>query len=150
MMPLSIISQIQTVERGIIMVGLNKMTVIGRLGRDPEMRYTTNGNAVTSFSVATSRTYTDSNSERREETEWFTVSAWNQLAENCNQYLTKGQLIYVEGRLKSSSWVGNDGQTRFRNENIAREIHFLNRPTSDQSNQNQEESQSIEEDDLPF
>jgi single-strand DNA-binding protein len=132
------------------MVGLNKMTVIGRLGRDPEMRYTTNGNAVTSFSVATSRTYTDSNSERREETEWFTVSAWNQLAENCNQYLTKGQLIYVEGRLKSSSWVGNDGQTRFRNENIAREIHFLNRPTSDQSNQNQEESQSIEEDDLPF
>ncbi len=132
------------------MVGLNKMTVIGRLGRDPEMRYTTNGNAVTSFSVATSRTYTDSNSERREETEWFTVSAWNQLAENCNQYLTKGQLIYVEGRLKSSSWVGNDGQTRFRNEIVAREIHFLNRPTSDQSNQNQEESQNIEEDDLPF
>ena len=137
------------------MVGLNKMTVIGRLGRDPEMRYTTNGNAVTSFSVATSRTYSDSSGERKEETEWFTVSAWNQLAENCNQYLTKGQLIYVEGRLKSSSWVGNDGQTRFRNEIVANEIRFLNRPTSDQSdqnqsNQNQEDPQNIEEDDLPF
>jgi len=137
------------------MVGLNKMTVIGRLGRDPEMRYTTSGTAVTSFSVATSRAYTDNNGERKEDTEWFTVNAWNQLAENCNQYLTKGQLIYVEGRLRSSSWVGNDGQTRFRNEIVANEIRFLNRPTSDQSdqnqsNQNQEDPQNIEEDDLPF
>ena len=137
------------------MVGLNKMTVIGRLGRDPEMRYTTSGTAVTSFSVATSRAYTDNNGERKEDTEWFTVNAWNQLAENCNQYLTKGQLIYVEGRLRSSSWVGNDGQTRFRNEIVANEIRFLNRPTLDQSdqnqsNQNQEDPQNIEEDDLPF
>ena len=106
----------------------NKMIAIGNVGRDPEMRYTPNGNAVTSFSVATGRSYTTRDGERREETEWFTVTAWNRLAETCNQYVVKGMRVYVEGRLKSDSWVGNDGQTRFRNEIIANEIKFLNRP----------------------
>ena len=106
----------------------NKMIAIGNVGRDPEMRYTPNGNAVTSFSVATGRTYTTREGERREETEWFTVTAWSRLAETCNQYVVKGMRVYVEGRLKSSSWVGNDGQTRFRNEIIANEIKFLSRP----------------------
>ena len=72
------------------MVSFNKMTLIGHLGRDPEMRYTPQGTAVTDFSVATSRRYTDSAGERREETNWFNVSAWNNLAELCNQYLQKG------------------------------------------------------------
>ena len=106
----------------------NKMIAIGNVGRDPEMRYTPNGNAVTSFSVATGRTYTTRDGERREETEWFTVTAWNRLAETCNQYVVKGMRVYVEGRLKSDSWVGNDGQTRFRNEIVANEVKFLNRP----------------------
>lgn len=106
------------------MAGLNKIMVIGNLGTDPEMRYTPNGNAVTSFRLATSRTYT-AQGERREETEWFTVVTWNQLAELCNQYLTKGRRIYAEGRLKSDTWTGNDGQTRFRNEIIANQVVFL-------------------------
>ena len=103
----------------------NKMTAIGNVGSDPEMRYTPSGNAVTSFSLATNRSYNTRDGERREETEWFRVVAWNRLAELCNQFVTKGRQVYVEGRLKSDSWVGNDGQTRFRNEIIAREVKFL-------------------------
>ena len=107
---------------------LNKMLVIGNVGRDPEMRYTPNGSAVTSFSIATGRSYTTRDGERHEETEWFTVKAWNRLAETCNQFVVKGMKVYVEGRLKSDSWVGNDGQNRFRNEIIAQQVRFLDRP----------------------
>ena len=109
------------------MVGLNKMIAIGNVGTDPEMRYTSNGNPVTSFRLATGRTYTTSDGERRQETEWFTVVAWSQLAEQCNQFLVKGRRVYVEGRLKSNSWTGQDGQTRFRNEIIANRVLFLDR-----------------------
>jgi single-strand DNA-binding protein len=107
------------------MSGLNKMLVIGRLGTDPEMRYTSGGTPVTSFRLATGRTYTTRDGERREETEWFTVTSWSQLAETVNQYLTKGRRVYVEGRLKSSTWQGQDGQSRFRNEIIAEKVMFL-------------------------
>ena len=103
----------------------NKMTAIGNVGSDPEMRYTPSGNAVTSFSLATNERYTTRDGERKEETEWFRVVAWSRLAETCNQFVVKGMRVYVEGRLKSDSWVGNDGQTRFRNEIIAREVKFL-------------------------
>ena len=108
-------------------MSLNKILVIGNLGTDPEMRYTPNGNPVTSFRIATNRRYTTSQGEQREETEWFRVVAWNRLAERCNQFLTKGQRVYVEGRLKSDSWVGNDGQTRFTNEINAFDVVFLER-----------------------
>jgi single-strand DNA-binding protein len=109
------------------MVGLNKMMVIGNVGTDPDMRYTPNGNPVTSFRLATGRTYTTSDGERRQDTEWFTVVAWNQLAEQCNQFLAKGRRVFVEGRLKSHSWTGTDGQTRFRNEIVANRVLFLDR-----------------------
>ena len=89
------------------------------------MRYTPSGAAVTSFRIAVGRTYTTSSGERREETEWFTVNAWNQLAEVVNQYLTKGRQVYVEGRLSSRTWTGQDGQQRFSNEIRANEIVFL-------------------------
>ncbi len=104
---------------------LNKMLVIGNVGRDPEMRYTPNGSAVTSFSLAVNRYYTPPGGERQEETEWFRVIAWNRLAETCNNYVTRGMKIYVEGRLRSDSWVGQDGQTRFTNEIIANTVRFL-------------------------
>ena len=107
---------------------LNKILVIGNVGRDPEMRYTPNGNAVTSFSVAVNRRYTPPNGEPQEETEWFRVTAWNRLAEQCNNYVTRGRKVYVEGRLKSSTWVGQDGQTRFTNEIIANTVTFLGSP----------------------
>ena len=106
-------------------MGLNKMLVIGNLGGDPEMRYTSNGDAVTSFSVATNRRYTTRDGEQREETEWFRVVTWRQLAEQCNQYLTKGRRVYVEGRLKSDTWTGQDGTTRFTNEITANQVVFL-------------------------
>ena len=122
---------------------LNKLTLIGNVGTDPEMRYTPNGNPVTSFTVATNRRYTTAEGEQREETEWFTVSAWNRLGETINQYLTKGRRVYVEGRLKSSTWTGNDGETRFRNEITANQILMLDRErsTEDEPNtQNQRET----------
>ena len=109
------------------MVGLNKMMAIGNVGTDPEMRYTPNGNPVTSFRLATGRSYTASDGERRQETEWFTVVAWNKLAEQVNQYLVKGRRVYVEGRIKSHTWTGQDGQSRFRNEIIADRVLFLDR-----------------------
>lgn len=115
------------------MASLNKIIIIGNLGTDPEMRYTPNGNPVTSFRVASSRVYTSPTGERRQDTEWFTVVAWNQLAEQCNQFLTKGRRAYIEGRLRSRTWQGTDGQTRFRNEIIANRVLFLDRQPQPQA-----------------
>ena len=104
---------------------LNKVMVIGNLGADPEMRYTANGSAVTNFNVASNREYTTSDGERRQETEWFRVVTWNRLAEICSQYLSKGRQVYVEGRLQTRSWEGQDGVTRYTTELIAQEVKFL-------------------------
>ena len=109
------------------MASLNKVMVIGNLGSDPEMRFTPNGNPVTSFRVATNRVYTTSEGERKQETEWFTVVAWNKLAEQCNQFLTKGRLVYAEGRLHTRTWEGQDGQKHYRTEIIANRVTFLDR-----------------------
>jgi single-strand DNA-binding protein len=106
---------------------MNKILVIGNVGSDPEMRYTPSGTAVTSFSLATNRVYTTSDGERHEETEWFRISAWGKLAEQCNNYVTKGMKIYAEGRLKSDTWTGNDGQTRVSLEISADKVLFLDR-----------------------
>jgi len=106
---------------------VNKITVIGHLGRDPEMRYTPNGQAVTSFSVASSRRYTTSGGEQKEETEWFNVSAWGKLGETCNQYLTKGQQVYIEGRMSSRTYEGRDGTTRVSIDVFLNDVQFLGR-----------------------
>jgi len=106
---------------------LNRIHVIGNVGNDPEMRYTPNGNPVTSFRMATNRRYTTSEGEQREETEWFTISTWNRLAERANQYVTKGMKVYVEGRLKSSPYMSNAGEPRAGNEINAFELVFLDR-----------------------
>lgn len=105
--------------------GLNKVLIIGRLGRDPEMRYTPSGRPVTTFSVATSRNWTTSEGERRVETEWFNVVAWGSLAEICKQYLTKGQMVYVEGRLQSRHWEDNEGAKHTSVEVVANEMIML-------------------------
>ena len=109
------------------MASLNKVMIIGNLGSDPEMRFTPNGNPVTSFRVATNRVYTTAEGERKQETEWFTVVAWNKLAEQCNQFLTKGRLVYAEGRLRTRTWESQDGQKHYRTEIIANRITFLDR-----------------------
>ena len=105
--------------------GLNKIIVIGNLGRDPEMRYTASGQSVTSFSIASNRRYTTASGEQREETEWFNVNAWGRNSELCNQYLSRGRQVYVEGRLSSRTYEARDGQTRFVNENNLTDIQFL-------------------------
>ncbi len=110
------------------MAGLNKVMVIGNLGADPEMRYTADGNALTSFRVAASRNYTTPDGERREETEWFSVVAWRKLAEQCSQFLQKGRRVYVEGRLRTRSWDTPEGQKRYRTEVVADRVLFLDRP----------------------
>ncbi len=107
------------------MASLNKVMVIGNLGADPEMRYTANGSAVTEFRVAASDNWTDQSGERRERTEWFTVITWNRLAETCAQYLAKGRQVYVEGRLQTRSWDGQDGQKHYKSEVIAETVRFL-------------------------
>jgi len=105
--------------------GLNKVMIIGHVGRDPEMRYTPSGRPVTSFSVATSRTWTSAEGERREETEWFNVVAWGNLAEICKAHLTKGQQVYVEGRLQTRGWEDETGKKHFRTELVANEMILL-------------------------
>lgn len=105
--------------------GLNKVMVIGNIGRDPEMRFTPSGKPVTSFSLASSRSWIGPDGERREETEWFNVVAWGNLAEICNQKLTKSQQVYVEGRLQTRSWDDERGQRHFRTEIVANEMIIL-------------------------
>lgn len=109
------------------MAGLNKVMLIGNLGADPEMRYTANGNAVTTFNVAVNRSYSGPDGERKEETEWFTVVTWNKLAETCSQFLQKGRRAYIEGRLQTRSWDGQDGQRHYRTEVIANTVLFLDK-----------------------
>jgi len=105
--------------------GLNKVMVIGHLGRDPEMRYTPSGRPVTTFSVATTRAWHSSDGERHEETEWFNVVAWGSLAEICNQHLRKGQQAFVEGRLQTRRWDDAEGKKHFATELVAKEIIML-------------------------
>ena len=112
------------------MASVNKVIIIGNVGSEPEMRFTPNGNPVTSFRAATNWRYTTSQGDRREETEWFTVVAWNRLAEQCNQFLGKGRLVYVEGRLRSRVWESQEGEKRFRNEIVADKVTFLDRQAS--------------------
>jgi single-strand DNA-binding protein len=105
---------------------LNKVMIIGRLGANPELRYTPSGSPVTSFRVAASRQWKDSGGEQREETEWFSAVAWNKLAEICNQYLAKGTRVYIEGRLQTRSWDDQQtGQTRSKTEVIIGDMIIL-------------------------
>lgn len=104
---------------------LNKVMIIGNVGRDPEMRYTPNGTPVTSFSVAAGRRWVSSEGEQREETEWFHVVTWSKLAEIASRFVTKGSKVYIEGRLQTRSWEGSDGQKRYRTEVIAQNMLLL-------------------------
>jgi single-strand DNA-binding protein len=128
--------------------GLNKVMIIGRLGRDPEMRYTPSGRPVTTYNVATSRSWNTSDGERHTETEWFNVVAWGSLAEICKQYLSKGKQVYVEGRLQTRRWEGADGHKHSSVEIVANEMIILGeRREADQA---LEEEKFEEEDEFPF
>ena len=105
--------------------GLNKVQIIGHLGKDPEMRYTPSGKPVTTFTVAVSRTWNSADGERHNETEWFSVVAWGTLAEICKQYLTKGPQVYVEGRLQTRRWDDKEGVKHTSVEVVANEMMML-------------------------
>lgn len=106
--------------------GINKVILIGNLGRDPEMRYTQNQQPIANLRLATSDSWTDrATNERRERTEWHSVVCFARLAEICGEYLRKGSKIYVEGRLQTRSWEGQDGQTRYSTEIVARDMQML-------------------------
>ena len=129
-------------------MGLNKVMLIGNLGADPEMRFTPNGSQVTSFRMATSRNYTSPEGERKNETTWFDVVTWNKLAETCNQFLVKGKKVYVEGRLRTSNWEGQDGQKHYSTDIIANRVLFLDRQAT--APISQENHQDVEPEEIPF
>lgn len=107
--------------------GLNKVMIIGNVGRDPELRYTPNGTPVVNFSVAVGRQWKTPDGERREATEWFNVVAWRDLAEICDQMLDKGRRVYIEGSLQTRSWEDQTGQRHYRVELVADQMLLLDR-----------------------
>ena len=110
------------------MAGLNKVMLIGSVGRDPETRYLANGTAMTCFCLGVERTWVNADGERREVVDWFNVVTWRRLAEVCAQQLTKGARVYVEGRLETRSWEDGDGQRHYRTEVVAGDMILLDGP----------------------
>jgi single-strand DNA-binding protein len=124
------------------MASLNKVMIIGNLGKDPELSYTAGGDAVTKFSVAANETWTK-DGQKQERTEWFNVVCWRKLAETCAQYLAKGRQVYVEGKLQTRTYE-QDGQTKYFTEVVADQVRFLGERGETR------EQAYVEPDDLPF
>ena len=127
------------------MSGINKVILIGNLGKDPEVRYLDNGVAVANLSLATSENYKNKDGEKVTQTEWHDIVLWRGLAEVAEKYLKKGSSVYIEGKLRTNKWVDKDENTRYKTEVLADKLTMLGR------SQNQEQSsESTSEDDLPF
>jgi single-strand DNA-binding protein len=128
--------------------GLNKAMIIGNLGGDPEMRYTPSGKPLTKFQLASNRNWTSAEGERKTETEWFTIIAWGKLAEICNQYLTKGQQVYIEGRIHTRKWKDEGGNSHSSVEITAQEMVMLGGRNDDSG---PEDASDVDpEEDFPF
>lgn len=110
------------------MLSLNRAQIIGNLTRDPELRYTPNGQAVASFAVATNRAYMDASGEKKESAEFHDIVTWGKLAEICQQLLSKGRKVYIEGRLQTRTWEGQDGVKRQKTEIVAENMLVLDKP----------------------
>lgn len=132
------------------MRGVNKVILIGNLGKDPEIRYTTGGSAVANFTIATSDSYTDKDGERQEKTEWHRIVAWGRLAEICGEYLSKGRMVYIEGSLRTRSWEDKDGNTRWTTEVVARSMEMLGGRSEQGSRDTQSPEGDFEIDDNSF
>jgi single-strand DNA-binding protein len=108
------------------MAGINKAILIGRLGADPEVRYTPSGVAVANFNIATSEEWKDKDTgEKKERTEWHRIVVWSKLGELCGEYLSKGRQVYIEGRIQTRSWDDRDGNKRYTTEIVATDVQFL-------------------------
>jgi single-strand DNA-binding protein len=144
------------------MAGLNKVILIGNIGRDPELRYTASGQPVANFSLATSEAWTNRDGEREQRTEWHRIVAWGRLAEICGEHLSKGKQVYVEGRLQTREWEDRDGNKRRTTEVTAQQLLMLGRrgdaPSPDAPSPDASETESPSEagpaeggpDDIPF
>jgi len=108
--------------------GVNKVFIIGRLGTDPEVRYTTNGGAVANFNMATNESWTDKAGQKQERTEWHRIVVWGKLGELCGQYLSKGRQAFIEGRLQTREWTDKEGGKRYTTEIVAQNVQFLGGP----------------------
>lgn len=146
---------------------INRVILVGRLGRDPEMRQTGTGTPVVNFSVATDRVWKNKNGEQERQTEWHKIIAWGRLAEICNEYLTKGKQVYIEGRLQTNEWEDKDGNKRYTTEVVANEMKMLGTRSeegytspseqasshtspSEQGSKGGEMDSGLTEDDIPF
>jgi single-strand DNA-binding protein len=109
------------------MAGINKVILIGNLGRDPEIRYTTGGTAVANFTLATSESFTTREGKREDRTEWHRIVVWGKTAELCTQYLAKGRQVYLEGRIQTREWENKEGQKQRTTEVVAHTVQFLGR-----------------------
>ena len=134
-------------------MGVNKVILIGNLGKDPEMKTTPGGSTVTVFSLATSEKYTDKNQQKQEKTEWHNIVMWGKLAETANQYLKKGSTCYLEGKITTRSWDDKDGKKVYRTEIVANIMQFLGSPGERKQGgqQSQQQDRCVPDDsDLPF
>ena len=127
------------------MAGVNKVILVGNLGKDPEVRYLDNGVAVANFSLATTENYKNKEGERVSQTEWHDVVLWRGLAEVAEKYLKKGASVYIEGKIRTSKWVDKEENTRYKTEVMADKLTMLGRPSNNDS-----QTPISSEDDLPF
>lgn len=143
------------------MAGINKAILIGRLGRDPEVRYTPDGTAVANFSIATSEEWKDKDTgEKREKTEWHRIVAFRRLGEICGEYLSKGRQVYIEGRIQTREWEDRDGNKRYTTEIVASQMQMLGSRDSYDSPRRDDvkrdasgpgpEYSGVQDDDIPF
>ncbi len=137
------------------MASVNKAIILGNLGKDPELRQTANGKAVTTLRVATNESWSDQSGERQERTEWHSIVVWGRQAENCAQYLSKGRTVYVEGRLQTRKWQDKEGGDRYSTEIVADRVQFIGggRDAAAASGQNLGQADvgsPANDDDIPF
>lgn len=117
-------------------MSVNKVILLGRLGQDPELKYTPGGSPVCNFSVATTESWTDKSGQKQEKTEWHRIVVWGKLAELCNQYLAKGRQCFLEGRLQTRSWDDKDGNKRYTTEILANTVQFIGGPSANNERTN--------------
>lgn len=137
------------------MSSVNKVILIGRLGKDPEIRYTNDSTPVANFAIATSEYYKDRNGEKKESTEWHNIVAWKQLAEISEKFLTKGKLVYIEGKLRTRSWEDRDGNKKYATEIVADTLTMLAKQEESAASVTSDAKQAyagakVDDDDLPF
>ena len=139
------------------MAGVNKAILVGRLGKDPEIKYTPSGTAIANFTIATSENYKDKDGQKQERTEWHRIVAFGKLAEICGEYLAKGKQVYIEGRIQTRSWDDKDGNKKYMTEIVANIMQMLGKPDATTSSGqtavpegSSAQEPSVVEEDVPF